>query len=211
MTEVEEYWVGRLRHALHDSEERPRPIAPLKLPHSLSRLLGANRLLGLKPAAVLVPVVVDQGRHGLLFTRRAAHLRRHGGQISFPGGAREPGDSSARIAALREAREEVGLPTDRVEVIGYLDDYPTITGFRITPVVGLVAEPFSPQLATEEVESTFAVPLSYALDPANYRWRTLRRAGIPVPYVELRYGAHRIWGATAGMLWNLLEKLNSVA
>jgi 8-oxo-dGTP pyrophosphatase MutT (NUDIX family) len=136
-------------------------------------------------------------------------MRTHAGQISLPGGRRDPGDASAADTALREAHEEIGLDPDNVEVIGYLADHPTITGYRVTPVVGLVRNPFQPVHHAAEVASVFEVPLELVLDPGNYHRKQLTRNGATVPYFEILHGGYRIWGATAGILRELARHIQS--
>lgn len=169
--------------------------------------LNPDPVASLRPAAVLTAIMARSGEPTVLLTRRSDRLRTHSGQVSFPGGRRDPQDHSAADAALREAEEEVGLARDQVEVIGYLDDYPTITRFLITPVVGLVRG--SPQLRLDpgEVAEVFEVPLSVVLDPSRYRRREFRHDGMAGSYFELDFQPQRIWGATAGMLWDLCRKL----
>jgi 8-oxo-dGTP pyrophosphatase MutT (NUDIX family) len=155
------------------------------------------------PAAVLIPLV-ERPDLTVLFTQRATQLRNHAGQISFPGGRIESTDRSPAAAALREAREEIGLDGRFVSVTGYLPDHVVITGFRITPVVAFVQPGFELALASQEVEDTFEVPLGYLFNPANHRVR--RRASIAGEEVEFReipFGERSIWGATAGMLHTL--------
>ncbi len=196
----------KLRRALATTVEMPRPLAELELPLELTGFVSDEALARLRPASVLVAVIRRQ-QAMVLFTRRADSLRHHGGQISFPGGARDAIDDSATTAALREAHEEVGLEPRVVEIIGYLDDYPTITGFRITPVVGCVDADFQSQPSPQEVAEVFEVPLSVLLDSQHYRRKTFERMGFTVPYYELQYQQYRIWGATAGMLWDLCQRV----
>jgi 8-oxo-dGTP pyrophosphatase MutT (NUDIX family) len=152
------------------------------------------------PAAVLVPLLDRPEGLSVLLTRRADHLSHHAGQISFPGGRLEPFDTSAAAAALRETEEEIGLPASHVEIIGYLDNYITITGYSVTPVVGIVRPDFDMRIDETEVAEAFEVPLEYLLDPARVRRREKKLFGIHVAYYEIPYGEYNIWGATAGML-----------
>jgi 8-oxo-dGTP pyrophosphatase MutT (NUDIX family) len=155
------------------------------------------------PAAVLIPLV-ERPELSVLLTQRATQLRNHAGQISFPGGRIEAADGTPAAAALREAREEVGLDERFVSIIGYLPDHVVITGFRITPVVAFVKPGFELLLSSDEVEDTFEVPLDYLFDPANYRLQRHRTVtGEDVEFREIPYGERRIWGATAGMLHTL--------
>ena len=160
----------------------------------------------LVPAAVLVPVVTH-GDPTVLLTLRTAHLRDHAGQVSFPGGRIEEHDRSARHAALREAEEEIGLGGDQVEVIGYLPEYRTVTGFRITPVVGLVPPGVSLKHDPFEVSAIFEAPLAFVLDPRNHRSHQIHYRGRLREYTAVTYGDYLIWGATAGMLRSLFDLL----
>lgn len=197
----------RLRDALAGTDEAPpRPVSPLELPLKLDKLLTPGVLRGLRPAAVLVPVIRRGAELNVLLTRRSETLRRHKGQISFPGGRREDSDGSAAAAALREAEEEVGLPPFAVEVIGYLDDYPTVTRYLVTPVVGIVADMMEVRPCAREVAEVFEVPLAFLLDLGNFERKAFTRSGMNVPFFELNYRHYRIWGATAGMLLNLAQK-----
>jgi 8-oxo-dGTP pyrophosphatase MutT (NUDIX family) len=165
----------------------------------------------LRPAAVLVPVVNREDELTVLFTRRTAHLHDHAGQISFPGGRAEPGDPSAGDTALRETAEEIGLAPDRVEILGHLTEYTTVTGYRVTPVIGLVTPPFELKLDDFEVAEVFEVPLPFLLDPANHQRNLVVHEGSTRYYYALPYGRHYIWGATAGMLMNLYAYLGQPA
>ena len=158
-------------------------------------------------AAVLMPIVDHPAGLTVIFTRRTTHLKAHSGQVSFPGGRAEPDDPTPEFTALREAREEIGLAADRVEVLARLPDYHTRTGFRVTPVVGLVTPPLALVPDPREVEQVFEVPLAYLLDPANHHRETRELQGRRVGYYVMRHGGHTIWGATAGMLVNLYRHL----
>jgi 8-oxo-dGTP pyrophosphatase MutT (NUDIX family) len=164
-------------------------------------------------AAVLVPLVVRDSGLTILLTQRADHLNDHAGQVSFPGGRREPADANAVATALREAREEVALAPDRVEVLGAMDDYVTSTGFCVAPVVGLVHPPFTVQADTLEVADIFEVPLGFLMNPAHhqvrvFRWEGGERRFFAMPYPRGEAGGqYFIWGATAGMLRNLYRFL----
>ncbi|HZT63321.1 MAG TPA: CoA pyrophosphatase [Burkholderiales bacterium] len=157
----------------------------------------------IRPAAVLVPVVRRETDLMVLFTRRTAHLNDHAGQISFPGGRAEPGDTGAAETAMREAREEIGLAAERVEVLGALPEYVTVTGYRVTPVVGLVAAPLDLRLDEFEVAEVFEAPLAFLLDPANHQRNYVQFDGRERYYYAIPYQHYYIWGATAGMLMNL--------
>jgi 8-oxo-dGTP pyrophosphatase MutT (NUDIX family) len=157
----------------------------------------------IRPAAVLVPVVRRENGLTVLFTRRTAHLNDHAGQISFPGGRCEPGDASPAETALREAAEEIGLAASRVEVLGELHKYVTVTGYRVTPVVGLVTPPLDLRPDDFEVAEVFEVPLEFLLDPANHQRNSVVHQGSERRYYAIPYRHYYIWGATAGMLMNL--------
>jgi 8-oxo-dGTP pyrophosphatase MutT (NUDIX family) len=160
------------------------------------------------PAAVLVPLIERDGDLSVLFTRRAAHLVNHPGQISFPGGRMEIEDDGDRVVcALRETEEEIGLGRDRVTVIGRLDEYVTGTGFAITPVVGWTIAPDGLEPDPSEVAEIFEVPLAFLLDPANRARRTRDIGGQRRSYWEIAWGDRLIWGATAGILVNLSNVL----
>jgi 8-oxo-dGTP pyrophosphatase MutT (NUDIX family) len=161
----------------------------------------------LRPAAVLVPVVARQPELTVLFTRRAAHLKEHSGQVSFPGGRVHAEDASPEETALREAREEIGLDPARVEVLGRMPEYWTRTGFRITPVIAVVLPPVELLPDANEVEEIFEVPLAFLLDPANRQRQSRVWQGETRWFYAMPYERHFIWGATAGMLVNLANHL----
>ena len=169
---------------------------------------GAGReAAAVTPASVLVPIIAHPGELTLLFTQRTAHLRNHSGQVSFPGGRAEPGDATPEFTALREAEEEIGVPGERVEILARLPEYLTRTGFRVTPVVGLLEPPLELTPDSREVEEVFEVPLAFFLDPANHERRTRELQGQTVGYYVMQYRERVIWGATAGMLLNLYRRL----
>jgi len=163
----------------------------------------------IRSAAVLVPVVRRESGLTVLFTRRTAHLSDHAGQISFPGGRSEPGDTGAAETALREAAEEIGLAPAQVEVLGELSEYVTVTGYRVTPVVGLVNPPLELRLDEFEVAEVFEVPLEFLLDPQNHQRNSVVHEGRERRYYAVPYRQYYIWGATAGMLMNLHSFLTS--
>jgi 8-oxo-dGTP pyrophosphatase MutT (NUDIX family) len=158
------------------------------------------------PAAVLVPVV-ERPEPTVILTLRPETMRQHAGQVSFPGGRIEPDDEGPIAAALREAEEEIGLPPYEVNVIGLADTYITVTGFRVTPVIGVLPPdlPLTPHAG--EVAAVFEAPLAYLLDPAHQRVRTAIFRGRERTYYEIAWEGQRIWGATAAMIVNLSRRL----
>lgn len=159
------------------------------------------------PAAVLI-AVVEHARPSLLLTVRTDTLRHHAGQIAFPGGRAEPGET-AIDTALREANEEVGLDPAHVRIIGCADPYRTVTGFAVTPVIGTVP-PGLPLIASDgEVAALFEVPIDFAIDPANHAVRTMDWQGTSRRYFEIAWAERRIWGATAAIIVNLSRRLAS--
>lgn len=161
----------------------------------------------LTPAAVLFPIVLHTAAPTVLLTQRTAHLRDHAGQVSFPGGRVEPEDPSAVHTALRETEEEIGLDRAHVEVLGFLPEYRTGTGFRVTPVVGLVHPPFELKLDAFEVAGVFEPPLDFLLDPANHEQHSLHYRGALRHYHAMPWNGYFIWGATAGMIRSLSVRL----
>lgn len=162
-----------------------------------------------RPAAVLVPVVMREAGATVLLTHRATGLRDHSGQVAFPGGKIDSGDPSPLAAALREAEEEIGLSAGFIEPLGYLDPYQTGTGYRILPLVALVAPGFALQINPQEVESAFEAPLDFLMAPENHLRHSREWAGRERFYYAMPYQEHYIWGATAGILRNLYERLYS--
>ena len=161
------------------------------------------------PAAVLVPIVARGGAMTVLLTRRTEGLARHAGQVSFPGGRAEAGDAAPLATALREAREEVGIVAENVAVAGRLEECPVGTGYRIVPVVGLLADPLPFAADSREVAEMFEVPLPFVLDPANYRCERMVLDGVPRRFHALPYRRYFIWGATAAILVNLRDVLRA--
>lgn len=218
---------------MHESPTAPHRLPAASLTRELRRRLAAEpddgaelrigafarstlaRLRPLVPpqplrAAVLIPLIDHGDDLTVLLTLRASGLKHHAGQISFPGGRFEPGDRDAVAAALRETEEEIGLRREFVEVIGRLPDHVVVSGYRVTPVVGLVAPAFELVLDRQEVSGTFEAPLRHLLDPATHA-RRMRQVGDEwLECCELPWGEHHIWGATAGMLLTLMEVLGGV-
>jgi 8-oxo-dGTP pyrophosphatase MutT (NUDIX family) len=158
-------------------------------------------------AAVLIPLVDRGDDLNVLLTLRARDLKHHAGQISFPGGRIESGDLNAVAAALRETEEEIGLRREYIEIIGQLPDHVVMTGYRVTPVVGLVRPGFELVLDPTEVAGSFEAPLKHLLDPATHARRKYRIGDDEVETFDLPWGSFNIWGATAGMLLTLRDVL----
>ncbi|MDR3220833.1 MAG: CoA pyrophosphatase [Candidatus Accumulibacter sp.] len=158
-------------------------------------------------AAVLFPIVLGESGATVLLTRRTEHLRDHPGQISFPGGRVEASDLSPEHTALRESREEIGLASRHVEIVGFLPEYRTATGYRITPVVGFLTPPFALRPDSSEVAEIFEAPLSFLLNPANHQRHSREYEGRKRHFFAMPYGRHFIWGATAGIIVSLARAM----
>lgn len=195
--------VARLRRALDPIDAPARPLR-----HGDSRIDGGALSGGpLKAAAVLAPLVLREDGPKLIFTRRADHLQAHPGQISFPGGGRKTGRESLARTALRETEEEVGIEPARISLLGRFDPYETVTGFRITPFVGLVAPGFVLRPDPGEVAEVFEAPFDFLMDPRNHKLEEMEFRGRLRRYYAMPHKGRYIWGATAGMLKALSERL----
>ncbi|HEY0282955.1 MAG TPA: CoA pyrophosphatase [Rhizomicrobium sp.] len=197
---------GALRARLL-SQPPALPLTPTRGDYDLNP--EARRLAPrpLAPASVLLPIVM-RAEPSLLFTQRSAHLRRHAGQVSFPGGGAQDGDASLVATALRELKEETGIAAEFVSVQGFLDVYETITGYAVLPVVGLLREGYALAPDANEVAQIFEVPLAFFLDPANRREHVFEWKGAMRRVYAFEVETHYIWGATASMLVNLAERLS---
>lgn len=168
-------------------------------------VLPAGRVL--RPAAVLVAVWDRPDGAHVVLTKRASHLQHHPGQIAFPGGKIDPADAGPEAAALREAREEIGLDPALVEVLGHLPAHETVTGFTVTPILGHIRADFTAVPEAGEVEEVFSVPLSHLMNLANFRIEKRRWRGEWRRYYTVPYGPYYIWGATARILHSLADRL----
>ncbi len=183
-----------------------RAFADLEIPEPARHALREEfSQLKLKPAAVLVGILPGMSGGSIVLTRRSEALRNHPGQISFPGGRMDAEDTSLDVTALRESYEEINLPNGMVNIIGYLPDYPTVTGYRVTPVVGLIDSSAVDVMTPDGVEATELIhlPIEYALNKMSYEKRFIERNGLSLPVYHLAHGKYDVWGATAGMLYQL--------
>jgi 8-oxo-dGTP pyrophosphatase MutT (NUDIX family) len=201
-----------------DFRARARAAAHLRLPagedygdHRFNpdhpRLKSAAPL---RNAAVLIPVIdhgEDRGGATMLLTKRAETLRSHTGQVAFPGGAIDPDDPTPEFTALRETREEIGLPNNFIDVVGRMPDYISGSGYRIAPVLGVVRPGFSLHLNPDEVDAAFEVPLSFLMDPANHHRDSRMWNDLEWVFYEMPYDGRRVWGVTAGIIRTLYERL----
>lgn len=180
---------------------------PSRSDHDLTDPARRSDAASLAPAAVLAPLVERDGELWFVMTVRSGRLKRHAGQISFPGGRMDPADPDLATAALREADEEIGLRPSQVELLGAFDAYETVTGYAVTPFVGLVAGPFEPVPDPSEVSDVFEAPFAFLMNPANHRRACREWRGEDRWFYEMPYGSRYIWGATAGMLKSLHDRL----
>jgi 8-oxo-dGTP pyrophosphatase MutT (NUDIX family) len=194
----------RLADRLSAALERGRSRGPVPMTGDM-RDAVLEPLTDLTLAAVLV-AVTDRPEPGVILTQRTETLRRHAGQVAFPGGRIDPGEDAV-TAALREAEEELALPRSVVELVGPVDLYVTVTGFQVTPVIGVVPPDLPLTPATAEVANWFEVPLGHLLDPANHQEREVDWQGRRRRYYEIPWQDRRIWGATAAMIVNLSHRL----
>jgi 8-oxo-dGTP pyrophosphatase MutT (NUDIX family) len=179
---------------------------PPQLPAS-ERIQTAGPLVRVRPAAVLVPFVPRDDGLSVLFTRRNPHLRNHAGQVSFPGGGIDPGDADAVVAALRETREETGIDEAHVDPFGYLDCLDTVSGYCVTPVTGFVRSDYAVRLHEDEVDEVFEVPFGYILEPDTLRSERIHWNGRDRDVFTFDWEGRRIWGVTAAILKNLLDRM----
>ena len=161
----------------------------------------------LRPAAVLIPIVLGEADPQIILTQRSDALRHHAGQISFPGGSMETRDADLAETALRESEEEISLAPEHVRVLGFLPDYPTITGFRVTPVVGIVEEAAQVRPDASEVTAIHYLPLQALMEEGRLKRHIMQREGVQLPVFEIEHADFHVWGATAGMLYALRRLL----
>ncbi|MBL8413997.1 MAG: CoA pyrophosphatase [Propionivibrio sp.] len=188
--------LDRLRAVLYPAPSRTKFV--------LEDGVGDDELI---PASVLFPIVLRESGPSVLLTQRTAHLKDHPGQISFPGGRVEPEDASSAHTALREAEEEIGLSSEHVEIVGYLPEYRTGTGYCVTPVVAIVTPPFELRPDPFEVAEIFEVPFAFLMDSANHQRHSMHHRGKLRHYFAMPYGEYFIWGATAGIIVTLSRAL----
>jgi 8-oxo-dGTP pyrophosphatase MutT (NUDIX family) len=191
-----------LAERLRDALERGRRRRPILLEGDVLEDSDGD----LTPAAVLV-AVVDHPSPTVILTERPKTMRKHPGQISFPGGRIDPEDDGPVAAALREAEEEIALPRDSVDIVGAADLYRTVTGFEVTPIVGVVPPGLRLEPQPREVAAMFEAPLHFLLDPRHQVIRTAQWQGRERSYYEIEWEGRRIWGATAAMIVNLSRRL----
>lgn len=206
---AEEFRERALKYLAQDVDHRafdPEHF-PVHGDHRLAAMLAPEDGNLHKPAAVLIPIIARPDEATVLFTHRAQHLKDHAGQIAFPGGKIDAQDKTPIDAALREAEEEIGLERHFIEPLGLLDPYLSSTGYRILPIVGLVAPRFTLRPDPREVESVFEAPLGFLMDPTQHKEHEREWRGATRRYFAMPYQDHYIWGVTAGILRMLYERL----
>jgi len=204
---------AQIEFLLRDTLPGHDPEFPYSAQFSTEQIELLRQLIPTNPvrAAVLMPLVDRPSGLQVLLTQRASHLKHHPGQISFPGGRIEVADAGPWEAALREAREEIGLEADFITHAGYLQDHLVISGFRVTPAVGFVRPGFELRLDRTEVDDVFEVPLQFVLDARNHAPRDRIIAGHTIVTHEIHYEGRQIWGATASMLITLGRLLDGAS
>ena len=200
---------AHVRHRLADTRmpADPLDVDVTDLNHRMPARTVERLLPGLRPAGVLIPLIERGSSLSVLLPERSADLKHHAGQVSFPGGGMEAGDADIAATALRETHEEVGIRPEQIDVAGYLQPTPTVTGYAVTPVIGFVKHDYSLRIDRTEVESAFEVPLEFLMDETNEEHSEREFEGMTVSVVTFHYDGYRIWGATAGMLLTLRSKI----
>ena len=199
--------LARARLAAEPSADALASLLARRGDHALDGLtIDPETVAAARPAAVLAPIVPRPDGLTVLLTLRAAHLRSHSGQVAFPGGKIDFGETPADTA-LREAHEEIGLTPGMVEPLGWLDPYLTGTGFRVSTLVALIDPDFAPTLNPEEVADAFETPFAFLMDAANHQLQERQWRGRTRKFYAMPYGERYIWGVTAGILRNLYERL----
>jgi 8-oxo-dGTP pyrophosphatase MutT (NUDIX family) len=213
ITEIFERHDPVMERALTPASKREW-VRPIVGDHSIYRPaenMDIMNDLPLKPSAVLIPIVERGEQFSILLTKRSSQLKSHSGQVSFPGGRCDDEDAHAMATALREAREEINLPQDNAQIVGAMEDYETVTGYSVTPVVGFINPDFEIVPEQSEVEDVFEVPLDYILDDKNHTVEGMMWKGEKRFYYVFPHDDHKIWGATAAMLVRFANLVNENA